>query len=87
MEVDNFSQYVLKKIDPQVFKTLNLVQCEAINQAIAGTDQGKRHAFDFRGAIPLFFRRYYFVILTGRDRRSATRTIEAGRRKTTSVVA
>lgn len=87
MGVDNFSQYVLKKIDPQVFKTLNLVQLEAISQAIAGTDKSKRHAFDFRGAIPLFFRRYYFVILAGRDRRSARRTIEAGRRKTSSVVA
>jgi hypothetical protein len=84
---DNFSQYVLKKIDPQVFKTLNLLQLEAISQAIAGTDKSKRHAFDFRGAIPLFFRRYYFVMLAGRDRRSATRTIEAGRRKSSSVVA
>ena len=40
----------------------------------------RAHRIDFRGTIPLFFRRYYFVILIGRDTRQETQKIEAERR-------
>jgi hypothetical protein len=43
--------------------------------------KGKRkHRVDIRGTIPLFFRRYYFVFLIGRDTRQETKVIEAERR-------
>ncbi len=40
----------------------------------------KKHRIDLRGTIPLFFRKYYFVILIGRDTRETTQAIEADRR-------
>ena len=40
----------------------------------------RSHRLDFRGTIPLFFRRYYFVVLIGRDTRQETKKIEAERR-------
>ncbi|MDC7224796.1 MAG: hypothetical protein PQJ60_13705 [Spirochaetales bacterium] len=40
----------------------------------------RKHSIDIRGIIPLFFRRYYFVILVGRDTRQETKKIEAERR-------
>jgi hypothetical protein len=40
----------------------------------------RKHRIDVRGTVPLFFRRYYFVILIGRDTRQETLRIEAERR-------
>ncbi len=40
----------------------------------------RNHRIDLRGTLPLFFRRYYFVILIGRDTRQETKQIEAERR-------
>ncbi|MDC7219757.1 MAG: hypothetical protein PQJ59_07445 [Spirochaetales bacterium] len=42
--------------------------------------KARKHRVDIRGTIPLFFRRYYFVILVGRDTREETQQIEAERR-------
>lgn len=79
--VEPYTQTVLQKVDPQVLKTLNLVQLEALSKAIGGMDKHRRHALDIRGTLPLFFSRYYFVILAGRDRRQATRLLEQKRRR------
>ena len=85
-EAEAFSQTVLQKVDPEVLKTLNLIQLEAISNAIAGTDKARRHALDIRGTLPLFFCRYYVVLLAGRDRRSATRKLERRRVKDAGVM-
>ena len=80
-DIEPYVQSVLQQLDPEVLKTLTLVQLEALNKAIAGSDKNRRHTLDIRGTLPLFFCRYYFVLLAGRDRRGNTRKREQQRRK------
>lgn len=40
----------------------------------------RKHKIEIRGIIPLFFRKYYFVILVGRDTREEVQAQEAERR-------
>lgn len=42
---------------------------------------GRRHPLDVRFAVPLLLRRYYVVLLAGRDRRQAVAAREAERRR------
>lgn len=80
-EVDAFTQHVMSRIDEDVFKTLNLVQLEAIKEAISANAPFKRHPIDVRFPIPLFFITFYLVLLIGKDRRSSTRSSEQQRVK------
>lgn len=78
-EVDAYTQHVLSNVDPDVFRTLNLVQLESLRRAISATAPFRRHGVDIRGVLPLYFGRFYFVFLMGRDRRSSTRERESRR--------
>lgn len=82
-EVDAFTLHVMSKIEPQVLKSLNLVQLESIRSAISANAPFKRHPVDIRMVLPLFFVRLYCVVLIGSDSRSAQRTLESQRRQTT----
>lgn len=82
-EVDAFTLHVMSKIEPQVLKSLNLVQLESIRSAISANAPFKRHPIDIRVVIPLFFVRLYCVLLIGRDSRATQRTLENQRRQTT----
>ncbi len=46
----------------------------------------KNHPIDVRGTIPLFFTKYYFVYLMGRDRREDTQRVEIERRYTANML-
>lgn len=78
---DPFTMHILGNIDPSVFKTLNLLQLEAIKQAIAASQPYRRHPVDIRMTIPLFFMKLYLVLLMGRDKRSTTRNKEERRKQ------
>lgn len=79
--VDAYTQFVLGQIEPRVFSTLNLVQLEAIRRAISASAPYQRHGIDLRGTLNFYVAKYYFVILMGRDRRSAVRNKEMARRQ------
>jgi hypothetical protein len=79
-KVDAYTQHTLSNIKPEVFKTLNLVQLEAIRQAISTNAPFRQHPIDIRIALPLFFVKFYLVFLVGQDRRSDTRARESLRR-------
>lgn len=81
-DVDAYTQHVMSRIEPDVFKTLNIIQLQAIQTAISTNSPFRQHALDIRGTLPLYFSKLYFVILMGRDRRTATRLKESVRRKT-----
>lgn len=83
--IDAFTDSVLRRIDPEVRATLSSAQLDAIREAVSAHRPLKDHPVDIRGLIPLFFMRYYFVFLMGRDRRAPTREIEAGRRRKTAL--
>ena len=85
-QIDPFSDSVLKKIDPEIKGSFTKKQIDAFINALTSSQQGKKHAIDIRGLIPLFFVRYYFVILMGRDTRRHTSCLENDRRKRSQYV-
>ncbi len=79
--LDAFTDSIINKIDPEVYQTFNPAQIEAMVEAISACRPLAKHPIDLRGILPLFFSRFYFVLLMGRDRRSETQRIEAERRR------
>jgi hypothetical protein len=77
---DAFAHYVMGQIKPEIRKSLKKDQFDEIRSAISAASSAKKHSIDIRGMLPLFFARYYFVILMGRDRRSKTKFLEFNRR-------
>jgi hypothetical protein len=75
----------MERIDPKVRASLTPAQLSAIKEAVSGSRSSKKHSIDIRGVIPFFLVRYYFVILSGRDRRLHTKRIEEKRRWLTSL--
>ena len=82
---DPFTYHVMERIDPKVRASLTPAQLSAIKEAISASRPLKNHPIDIRGIIPVFFVRYYFVFLSGRDRRSSTRRLEEKRQWLTSL--
>lgn len=80
-KVDAYTQNVMNSIEPTVFKTLNLVQLEAIRQSVSANAPFRKHSIDIRGSIPLYITKFYFVFLIGKDRRSSTREKEIHRKE------
>ena len=83
--MDPFTYHVMERIDPKVCASLTPAQLSAIKEAISASRSSKKHPIDIRGVIPFFLVRYYFVILSGRDRRLHTKRIEEKRRWLTSL--
>lgn len=79
--IDPYAQSVIDRIDPKIRQSLSSVQLSAIAAAIGQVRNGKNHRIDWRGSIPLFFARYYYVVLLGRDLRLETRYVEIDRRQ------
>jgi len=82
---DAFTHHVYESIDSKVRATLTPTQVHAIETAIRANKPYQKHPFDFRGVLPLFFIRMYFVLLMGRDKRQPTRDKEALRRHNTAL--
>jgi len=83
--MDPFTYHVMERIDPKVRASLTPVQLSAIKEAIRANRPSQKHTIDIRGVIPFFLVRYYFVFLSGRDRRLLTKRIEDKRRWLTSL--
>lgn len=83
-DLDQFTRFVLGHIDEDVRRSLTDEQFESIRQAVDATKPKAKHPLDFRGVIPLFFARYYFVILGGRDQRTDQSNKEFTRRRNAS---
>lgn len=77
---DAFAHFVMGRISTDIRKSLTAEQFNEIRTTISASSTGKEHTIDIRGFLPLFFARYYFVILVGRDKRSKTKFLEFNRR-------
>ncbi len=83
--VDPFSDGIIQRIDPKVRDSLTPTQLNAIREAIKTPGHPIR-PIDIRGIIPLYFARYFFVLLVGRDRRASVIREEDFRRRNSSWV-
>ena len=79
-KTDAFTFHILKNIDKKTLDTFSPAQLSAVKEAIRATQRSKKHPFDIRGVINLFFAKYYFVLFMGRDRRISTKEAEFDRR-------
>lgn len=66
---DPFIDHYFKRIDPQVAATFTQEQCEAI-KTMFGARGMAQHAVEVRRSLPIGRRRYYLVLLLGRERRT-----------------
>jgi len=82
---DPYSHAIMQRISPGIRASFTPAQRSAIEQALMADQIGKVHAVDIRLTIPLFFARYYLVLLVGRDRRVGTRRSETRRQQGLSV--
>ncbi|MBI4682243.1 MAG: hypothetical protein HY757_03990 [Nitrospirae bacterium] len=84
--IDAFTHHILNNINTETLNSLSSNQLTAIKEAIRATRPKKKHSVDIRGAINLFFIRYYFVFLMGRDQRISILEIEAERRENMALI-
>lgn len=81
LQGDPFIQNVINAIPRDVQHTLSKAQLDAITEALGSVRMAKRHTVDLRLSIPLIFKRHYFVLLVGEDRRRHVRQIISGKQK------
>ena len=75
-----YADFTISRIDADVRESLTPTQLQAIRDALVANQPFKKHAIDVRGTIPLFFARFYFVVLAGRDKRR--KTVDKEKRRT-----
>ncbi len=80
-ELDPFTDKVLARIDQKTLQTFTSPQITALDKVLRRTPRSKKHGVDIRGTLPLYFARFYFVLLMGKDRRVETYRTEEDRRR------
>ena len=71
-DTDPFYDRLQLRFDPAVWRTFTRPQLEAM-RAVFGAGGWRQHSLDIRLSVPFFWRRYYLVMLGGRDLRSEAR--------------
>jgi hypothetical protein len=66
---DSFIDHYFKRIDPQIAASFTDDQCEAI-KSMFGARGVVTHSLEIRRSLPIGRRRYYLVLLLGRERRT-----------------
>ncbi len=74
---DPFIDHYFKRIDPQTAASFTDEQCEAIKTMFGGRGIAK-HTVEVRRSLPIGRRRYYLVMLMGRERRTFGRLYSEG---------
>jgi hypothetical protein len=67
-----YADFTMSRIDRSVRESMTPEQLAAVRNALLGYDGHRRHSLDIRFSFSLFFARFYFVMLGGRDRRRQT---------------
>ena len=74
---DPFIDHYFKRIDPAVAASFTEEQCEAIKMMFGARGIAK-HALEVRRSLPIGKRRFYMVLLLGRERRTFGRLYSEG---------
>jgi len=84
-EIDPLADDIFERIDPKIRDSLSPTQLSAISEAVRTSGSGT-FLINFRGVIPFFFAKYYFVFLLGRDHTAVRRKTETFRRQRYSLM-
>jgi hypothetical protein len=79
--IDPYTKSIFNRIEPEIRKSLTAAQISAIASAISEINTSDNYRIDWRGSFSLFFARFYFMILVGRDLGIETRIVELERRQ------
>jgi len=71
-----YADFTISRISPTVRAELTQQQLAEIRRALVAPDTLYQHSLDLRVTVPLYYRRYYFVLFGGRDRRRSTLSLE-----------
>lgn len=74
-----YADFTYSRIPTAIRSSFSEEQATAVRNALVAHEIASHHGVDIRVSVPLFFRRYYFVILGGRDRRARTLALELAR--------
>lgn len=74
---DPFIEHYFKRIDPKMAASFSEEQCAAIKQMFGARGVAK-HAVELRRSIPIGRRRFYLVLLMGREQRTFNRLFSEG---------
>ncbi len=74
---DPFIEHYFKRIDPNMAASFSAEQCAAIKQMFGARGVAK-HAVELRRSIPIGRRRFYLVVLMGREQRTFNRLFSEG---------
>lgn len=81
ISADVFAAFTINQIDPTILEGMTQEQVQAIRDALIAQRRDQQHSLDLRLSIPLYFRRYYLVIVGGRDKRLGTLITERARQQ------
>lgn len=76
-----YAEYILSRIPQHIRENFSADEANEIRKALVADVGIRRSAVKFRAVLPFFFRRYYLVVLFGRDRRSHTLDRESARNR------
>lgn len=74
---DPFIEHYFKRIDPRLAASFTAEQCAAIKEMFGARGVAK-HAVELRRSLPIGRRRFYLVLLMGRERRAFDRLFSEG---------
>ncbi len=77
---ETYADFTLSRIPDSIRESFTDEQYQAVRNVLTAREDCSRHSVDIRFTVPLFFRRYYFVLFAGRDRRVTTHQLEKNRR-------
>lgn len=83
---DPFVGAVLRQLGEETLATFTEEQRRRLERALVACRPLQGHPIDIRGVLPLFFLRFYYVVLLGRDRRRGTARTEHERRRAAGFV-
>lgn len=83
---DPFADHVVQSLPPEVRANFTPEQLAALHVALARAQKSARarHLVDLRFGVPLYWARYYVVLLLGRDQRSKVCEVQVDRRERTT---
>jgi hypothetical protein len=78
---DPYIESILARVPADVARTLTPVQWDGFREALEQSTKSARHMVDFRCVLPLYFVRFYFIWIFGRDRRERVEHVLVERRR------
>ena len=79
-----FADFTLSRIQPEIRQSFTDVQLIELRRVLIDQVESSHHSLDIRFTVRILFQSYYFVILSGKDRRKKTLDANNSRKEKTT---